>query len=753
MRETRFHYQGAHNVLQREQCYRKTGIDIIGEVPWGTHFCMFYKSKYDLLEILIPFFRAGLENGEFCMWITSKPLTKSAAIKAIRRAVPGFNDYISRGQIEILAFDEWYVKNGSFESERVLNGWVEKYNEAREKGYSGLRLTGNTFWLEKEDWQNFMHYEDSINDIIGNYRMLALCTYSMDRCGAAEIMDVAQSHQFVLANRDNHWTMIENAEIKQTKEALNRNNQKLEILSDSASLLLKSNSPQSVMDELCRKVMDFLDCQVFFNYLVDEERSGMHLNAWAGISEQTAKGMEWLESGQSVCGCAAREARPIVANNIPEIPDPRTELVKSFGVKAYACYPLIAEERVIGTLSFGTATRSIFSGDDLAMMKTMADMVAVAMMRINTETYLRLSEERLRQASREWEDTFNSISDPISIHDEEFRIVKANRAFEKVVGMESNEFIGKKCHEVIHKSETPWLNCPHKQCISCGKPVTREFLEQGLGKYLLVSCSPISDYRNQLNGTVHVIKDVTERNRHLEELKIRTAELEATNSDLESFSYTVSHDLRAPLRAIEGFSSMLVGEINGKLDQEAIRKFNVIRSNAGKMSHLIDDLLSYSRTGRAKTSITKIDILSLVQEIWKDLQEGNPGRKMELVIGGIPPAAGDRMLIRQALSNLLGNSVKFSRKRERALIEVGGVSSGRFNTYCIKDNGAGFDMNYSGRLFEIFRRLHKESEFEGTGIGLAIVKKIIEKHGGAIWAEGKPGEGATFCFTLPAFGN
>lgn len=750
MKAAQFHNQGAHYpVLQKEQSFRKTGIEIIGEIPWGTHFCMFYKTKYDLLEIIIPYLRAGLENGEFCMWITSKPLTKSAAIKAVRRAIPGFNDFLAAGQIEILGFDEWYVKNGSFESDRVLNGWVEKYNNARQRGCSGLRLTGNTFWLEKEDWQNFMHYEDAINDVIGNYRMLALCTYSMDRCGAAEIIDVAQSHQFVLANRDNQWTMIENAEIKQTKEALNRNNQKLEILSNAAALLLKSNDPQSVMDNLCRKVMEFLDCQVFLNYLVDESRSYMRLNAWAGIPEESAMGIE-LESGEPVCGCAARDARTIVVNNIRETPDPGTELVESLGMEAYACHPLMAENRVIGTLSFGTATRSNFSPDDLAMMKTVADMAAVALMRIQTETYLRRSEERLRQASREWEDTFNSISDPISIHDEHFRIVKANRAFTKVLGMEPEEFIGKKCHEVIHKSEKPWFNCPHKQCLSRGKPVTAEFLEQGLGKYLLVSCSPISDCQQQFNGTIHVIKDVTERNRYLEELQIRTAELEDTNSELESFSYTVSHDLRAPLRAIEGFSNMLLQEISNKLDQESMRKFNVISSNAEKMSHLIDDLLSYSRTGRAKASITKIDIESLVQEIWKDLQEGNPDRLMEMRIGSLPPAAGDRMLVRQALANLLSNSVKFSRKRERALIEVSGVKSGRFNTYCINDNGAGFDMNCYNKLFEIFRRLHKESDFEGTGVGLAIVKKIVEKHGGSIWAEGKPGKGATFYFTLPA---
>ncbi|MEN6466185.1 MAG: MEDS domain-containing protein, partial [Syntrophaceae bacterium] len=333
MEEMQYFHNGRDSALRNEP-FRRTGIEITGDVPWGTHFCMFYSSKEDLLDILIPYFRAGLEGGEFCMWITSKPLTKNAAQTAMRKAMPGFDKYLETGQIEILAHDEWYVQDGVFDSDRVLRGWVERHDRMREKGFRGLRLSGNTFWLEKETWQDFMLYEEAINGVIGNYRMLALCTYSMDRCGAAEILDVARTHEFVLANKGNRWTMVENAQIKQTKEALYRNNEKLEILSDTAALLLKSSDPQTVVESLCRRVMDFLDCQVFFNYLADDGKACLRLNAWSGIPEETAKSIEWLQYGEAVCGCAARDARGIVAEDIPETPDPRTDLVRSFGIRA-----------------------------------------------------------------------------------------------------------------------------------------------------------------------------------------------------------------------------------------------------------------------------------------------------------------------------------------------------------------------------------------------------------------------------------
>lgn len=197
-----------------------TGIDVIGAVPWGTHFCQFYQSKQDLLDILVPYFKAGLENNEFCMWVTAEPLNEGEARAAMAKAIPDFAQYQSRGQIEILSHDKWYLKDGVFDLQRVLNGWVDKLNQALAGGYAGMRVSGNTAWLERNGWKDFTEYEAEINNVIGKYRMMVLCTYWLDKCGASDVIDVVNNHQFALLKKEGRWELIESAIYKQTKEAL-----------------------------------------------------------------------------------------------------------------------------------------------------------------------------------------------------------------------------------------------------------------------------------------------------------------------------------------------------------------------------------------------------------------------------------------------------------------------------------------------------------------------------------------------------
>jgi len=177
---------------------RETGIKIIGAVPWGTHLCQFYQTKNDLIDILVPYFKAGLENNEFCMWIASEPLKVEEAKNSLKKAVRNLDTYIKKGQIEIFDSSQWYTKSGRFNADEVLAGWLKKEKQAIKKGFDGLRLTGNIFWLEKKDWKDFAEYEDTINNIIGNYKMIALCSYSLDQCSIVEILDVMSTHQFAL---------------------------------------------------------------------------------------------------------------------------------------------------------------------------------------------------------------------------------------------------------------------------------------------------------------------------------------------------------------------------------------------------------------------------------------------------------------------------------------------------------------------------------------------------------------------------
>jgi signal transduction histidine kinase len=235
----------------------------------------------------------------------------------------------------------------------------------------------------------------------------------------------------------------------------------------------------------------------------------------------------------------------------------------------------------------------------------------------------------------------------------------------------------------------------------------------------------------------------------LKEVTVSKSDLEAANRELESFSYSVSHDLRSPLRAIAGFTRMILSENGAAFDQETRRKFDVVQANAVKMGRLIDDLLRLSRLGRVELRRSRIDMESLVGEALIEVRMAEPDREVMVEVGSLPQAHGDSALIRQLLINLLSNAVKFTRGKTNGRIEVGAFEKSGEQVYYVKDNGAGFDMAYCEKLFGVFQRLVGESEFEGTGVGLAIVQRIAQRHGGRVWAEGKIEEGASFYFALP----
>jgi signal transduction histidine kinase len=227
------------------------------------------------------------------------------------------------------------------------------------------------------------------------------------------------------------------------------------------------------------------------------------------------------------------------------------------------------------------------------------------------------------------------------------------------------------------------------------------------------------------------------------------ARIRERTKELESFSYSVSHDLRTPLRAIDGFSKILLEDYDDKLDDEGRRLLRVVRGSTERMGQLIDDILQFSRMGRQELSLAPVDVAQMARTVFAELQAANPGRDVQLEVGPLPQALADASLIRQVMVNLLSNAIKFTQPRAVGRIEVSGTTSGGQNEYCVRDNGVGFDMAYVDKLFGVFERLHGSHEFEGTGIGLAIVRQIVVRHGGKAWAEGKLDEGAAFHFTLP----
>lgn len=298
---------------------------------------------------------------------------------------------------------------------------------------------------------------------------------------------------------------------------------------------------------------------------------------------------------------------------------------------------------------------------------------------------------------------------------------------------------------------------------TAAQPVNGTTLISRSGKKIAVEekSAPIVDAFGRVLGAVLVLRDITEQRRQMhqinrlnEELERRvverTAELEAANHDLESFSYSVAHDLRAPLRAIDSFSQLLVDEHASQLNTEGLSYLRRVRGAAVRMGKLIDALLTLAGTGRSEMRCTRFSLTALVRDLAAEIAAGHPQHSVKLHIDGSGEMVhADPGLLKVAMTNLLDNAWKFTQRTANASVEFGSAIIDRTRTFFIRDNGAGFDPAYADKLFGPFQRLHSEREFAGTGIGLAIVERVVRRHGGRIWAESAPGEGATFYFTLP----
>jgi C4-dicarboxylate-specific signal transduction histidine kinase len=231
---------------------RQTGIDVVGGMPWGSHFCLFYETKGDLLDTLISYCKAGLESDEFCLWVVAEPLTIEEATDALRDAVPDLDRYLADSSIEIVPARDWYLQGGTFDLKRVTGGWHEKLARASARGYAGVRVTGDTAWLEKKDWKDFCEYEEGLNEAVADQRLAVLCTYPLAACGADEILDVVRTHQFALAKRHGSWDVIETAGHKQAKAEIKRLNEELEqrVVERTSQLMLASEALREAQTEL-----------------------------------------------------------------------------------------------------------------------------------------------------------------------------------------------------------------------------------------------------------------------------------------------------------------------------------------------------------------------------------------------------------------------------------------------------------------------------------------------------------------------
>ena len=425
--------------------------------------------------------------------------------------------------------------------------------------------------------------------------------------------------------------------LQRMKEALQKSRFRFELLSKTASLLLVSDDPEGIVNEICREVMGHLECHIFFNFILDEKTHKLHLNTYSGIPEEEADRIQWLDYGVAVCGCVARDKTPLIANNIFNTPDIRTELVKSYGIKAYACHPILSQSRLMGTLSFGTRTRSSFSPEDITLMKTITDQVATAMERSRLIKKLRNSRDLLEKRVRE-----------------------------------------------------------------------------------------------------------------------RTTDLEIKNQELQEFAYIASHDLQEPLRKIVTFGDILVSDSGTALDAESLDCIDRMQKSAKTMRVLLDSLLQYSRVSTQFAPFERISPRRSIEAALSNLEVAIREKEALVELGDLPTIKADPIQMIQLFQNLIANALKFCSEENAPLVKIYAPT---FVTeddpqeitqrICVQDNGVGFDEKHLDKIFSPFQRLHGKIKYPGVGMGLAICKKIMDRHGGKITAKSTVGKGSTFMLSFP----
>jgi len=358
------------------------------------------------------------------------------------------------------------------------------------------------------------------------------------------------------------------------------------------------------------------------------------------------------------------------------------------------------------------------------------------------------AEDALRRSEQKFHLLVESIQDyAIFMLDPDGRVASWNAGAERIKGYAAHEIIGRD-FSTFYPPEDTAQGKPRWELEMAERDGRHEdegwrVRKDGTRFWANAVISAMRDSHGSLIGYAKVTRDLTDRRR------VEQA-LAQSNQELERFSYSVSHDLRAPLRAINGFAQALVDGHAAQLDEEGMRLLTVIRDSAKLGGQLIDALLNFSRVGRQALARTPVDLTALVESVVSELRQTHGPVAVEAVLTPLPPVSGDAALLRNVLINLIGNAFKFSAKRAHPTVEIGAQQNGSEMVYYVKDNGVGFDMQYAGKLFGVFQRLHRADEFEGTGVGLALAQRVIQRHGGRIWAEGKVNEGATFFFTLPA---
>jgi len=543
-------------------------------------------------------------------------------------------------------------------------------------------------------------------------------------------------------------------ERKRTEQAIDWYTRNLENLLTASRELTTTTEPAALFRKVTAISKDLLQLDFSTIMLLSADNSQLVPVDTIGFAEASIAKLTLQEGHGLATYVVKQRSSDTVVDFASESRFTIPPAIKEHQITSAVCVPMLQEQEVFGVLIGHTQARREFSKDEISLYQSLANQAVVA---IKNALNLRA----LKESEGKYRDLFEHANDAIFIVDAELRYKDVNRKACELLGYSRKELLQMKITDILPPEQLPRSEKEFAKIQQKGeyeKFVGRVRTMDGRLLDVEVSASAIVE-GGLVVGSRDILRDITERKRAEREIRRlneeleqrvreRTEQLEAANRELESFSYSVSHDLRSPLVHVDGFSQILLEDYADRLDRDGVNYLQRIRAGTKRMGQLIDDLLNLSRVSRSELTPQTINLSKMAQVISLELQALQTERPVTFTIAEGVTASGDVRLLRVVLENLLGNAWKYSSKQEQAVIEFGVTELDGDTAYYVRDNGVGFDMAYAGKLFGAFQRLHGVSEFEGTGIGLATVHRIIHRHGGRVWAEGEVGRGATFYFTL-----
>lgn len=712
---------------------RKSGISTIGDIPWGTHICQFYWTKNDLFEILVPYFLAGLENDEFCLWITSEPLEVNEATASLNTGVKGLGDYISKHQIEILDYRDWYTRSGKFNAAEVLQSWVDKEREVLAEGFTGLRVSGNNSWLDKKDWEAFNEYETVMDSICGEHRMIGICTYSLEKYGASEVLDVMNNHEITLLRRNGLWRKVESDERKRLKKVLIASEVRFRRLFETAQdgiIILDADTGQITDSN------PFIE--EILNYSTEELKDK---KIWEiGLFKDTLKSedafQKLLTEGYiryEDLQLETKDGKPISVEFISNIYDNGENRIIQCNIREIN----ERKEREAASEKYKELLEVLVK----RRTNELEESNKLLLQEINTHKQMMMA---ITESENKYSKIFHVNTSPmaiISLYDE--KINDVNEAFIKLSGYQRNECINStpgdlQLYPLI--TDQGGVSLMHVEQSKIQELETEMRLKSGDIKSVLLSTESITIDANPF--VIMLARDITERKLVQEQL-IVTDRL----ASIGELSAGIAHEINNPLTGVIGFSDLLAER--NDLPDDVREDLRLVNQEARRTAEIVRNLLIFARKHEAKKSSSDINtIIQSVLDLRSYEQKANNIKVETSLASDLPETNADAFRLQQVFLNIVINAEFFMNKAHgEGVLAITTERIGDMIKICFIDDGEGISPEYINHVFDPF--FTTKGIGTGTGLGLSICHGIIGEHGGRIYAESEQGKGATFIVEVP----